>query len=168
MGNDVFRALGSQTRVKILRLLAGGELHVSEVARRLGLSVPVTARHVKVLEEAGLVRKRVVGNLYLLSSVGINIEDALAPLEDEAVVSIRKKESLFDALRQVPGVTITRVGDAQYITSINGEQGYFIYEVDGKAPPVPIDQYKPGRTIRLQVKKLVPVRKKTIEVRVKH
>jgi DNA-binding transcriptional ArsR family regulator len=167
MGNDVFRALGSQTRVSILKLLAGGELHVSEVARRLDLSVPVVARHVKVLEEAGLVRKRVVGNLYLLSSVGINIEEALAPLRDKAVVTIKKKESLFDALRQVPGVEITSVGDSQYITSINGERGYFIYEVDGKAPSVPIDQYHPAKTIRLQVKKLVPVSKKMIHVRIK-
>lgn len=165
-GNDVFKALGSRTRVEILKLLAGGELHVSEVARRLGLSVPVVARHVQILEAAGLVKKRVVGNLYLLSSVGLDVEEALAPLGDEAVVSIRKRDSLFDALRQIPGVEITRVGDAQYITSINGEQGFFIYEVDGKTPGVPIDQYRPGKTVRLQVKKLVPVRKKTIEVRI--
>ncbi len=166
MGNDVFKALSSPTRVRILKELAGRELHVSEVARRLKLSVPVVARHVRVLEGAGLVRKRVVGNLYLLSSVGVNVEEALDPLGEEARVSIGERESLFDALRQVPGVEITRVGDVQYITSINGERGYFIYEVDGKAPGVPIDQYRPGRTVRLQVKRLVPVRKKTVEVQV--
>ena len=166
MGNEIFKALSSSTRVKILKELAGRELHVSGVARKLGLSVPVVARHVRVLEEAGLVRKRVVGNVYLLSSVGVNVEEAFEPLGDEAVVSIQKRESLFDALRQIPGMEITQVGDVQYITSINGERGYFIYEVDGRAPDVPIDQYRPQRTVRLQVKKLVSVRKKTVEVRV--
>jgi len=57
------------------------------------------------------------------------------------------------ALKQLPGVEVQRVGDNQYITSINGEKGYYIYEVDGKPPDIPINEYKPKKNITLQVKK---------------
>src|ERR1051326_7960552 len=48
-------ALGNPHRLRILAALAGGRVHVSELARRLGLSRPLLYMHLEKLEAAGLV-----------------------------------------------------------------------------------------------------------------
>jgi len=164
--NQLFKALSSQTRMQIMRILLNREIHLSGLAKKLGVSVPVVSRHVKLLETAGLVKRRIVGNVHLLSANVGSLEEVLEPFIEESVVEIHKHGSLFDALKQLPGVEVQQVGDNQYITSINGEKGYYIYEVDGKPPDIPINKYKPKKNITLQVKKIVPVNKKKIEVRI--
>jgi len=54
----------------------------------------------------------------------------------------------------------------QYLDILIGEKGYYIYEADGKPPDIPINEYKPKKNVTLQVKKLVPVNKKKIEVKI--
>ena len=165
MGNNkVFKALSSSTRIQIIKALIGRELHVSGLARELGISVPVVSRHVKLLEDAGLLQKRIVGNVYLLSSTIGSLEEALTPFIDESTITTKKQNSLFDALKQIPGIEIQKVGDTQYITSINGERGYYIYEVDGIPPTIPIDKYTPTKNVVLHLKKIVPVDKKKISI----
>jgi DNA-binding transcriptional ArsR family regulator len=56
-------AVGHPQRLRILGELAGGRVHVSELARRLGLSRPLVYMHLERLEKAGLV----VGKLELSS-----------------------------------------------------------------------------------------------------
>ena len=51
-------AAASPQRLRILALLAAGEQHVSEIARRVGLSRPVLYMHLSKLEEAGYVSGR--------------------------------------------------------------------------------------------------------------
>jgi DNA-binding transcriptional ArsR family regulator len=164
--NKVFKALSSTTRIQILKILLTRELHPSGLAKELGLSVPVISKHVKLLENAGLITKRIVGNIYLLSVNIGNLETVLEPFIEESSVTITRHDSLFDALKQLPGVEIQKVGESQYITSIDGEKGYYIYEVDGVSPKIPIDAYTPKKNVTLQVKKLVPVNKKKIEVQI--
>ena len=66
MGNNkVFRALSSPTRIKILKTLMNKEMHLSGLARQINISVPVTSRHIKILEDVGLINKRVFGNIHL-------------------------------------------------------------------------------------------------------
>jgi DNA-binding transcriptional ArsR family regulator len=50
-----FGALADPTRRAILARLAAGEADVSELARPFGLSQPTISKHLKVLEDAGLV-----------------------------------------------------------------------------------------------------------------
>ncbi|MGQ9541563.1 MAG: ArsR/SmtB family transcription factor [Armatimonadota bacterium] len=52
---EIFKALASDTRLRILRLLAEGDLNVNEIARALGLNYPTVSKHVQALEQAGLV-----------------------------------------------------------------------------------------------------------------
>ena len=170
MGNTklkLFKALSSDTRIKIIKTLSSRELHLSGLARELNISVPVISRHIKLLEEAGLIKKRIVGNMYLVSSTIGSLEEALEPFIEESTVEIKKNESLFDALKQIPGIEIQKVGDTQYITSINGERGYYIYEVDDIPPKIPINEYTLKKNVMLQLKKLVPVNKKKIKVKIK-
>jgi DNA-binding transcriptional ArsR family regulator len=151
-----------------MKILLNREIHLSGLAKELSISVPVVSRHVKLLENVRLLKKRVVGNVHLLSANVGSLEDVLEPFIEESKVEISRHDSLFDALKQLPGVEVQRVGDNQYITSIDGEQGYYIYEVDGVSPKIPIDEYRPKKNVTLQLKKLVSVNKKKIDVRIPH
>lgn len=51
-------AIASPQRMRVLALLANGVLHVSELARQLGMSRPLLYMHLSKLEEAGFVRGR--------------------------------------------------------------------------------------------------------------
>ncbi|SFI30032.1 ArsR family transcriptional regulator [Bosea sp. OK403] len=51
------RAAGEETRLRILALLSEGELSVSDLTDILGQSQPRISRHLKLLTEAGLVRR---------------------------------------------------------------------------------------------------------------
>lgn len=52
-------ALASPQRLKIVATLSSGELHVSELARQLGISRPLLYAHLAKLEEAGLLLGRI-------------------------------------------------------------------------------------------------------------
>jgi ArsR family transcriptional regulator len=54
---NVFRAVGEETRLRILALLKRGELTVSEITQILGQSQPRVSRHLKILADAGLVER---------------------------------------------------------------------------------------------------------------
>ena len=52
-----FSALADPTRRAILARLASGETSVSELAEPFDISLPAISRHLKVLEQAGLVTR---------------------------------------------------------------------------------------------------------------
>ena len=51
------RAAGEETRLRILALLAEGELSVSDLTDIMGQSQPRISRHLKLMAEAGLIRR---------------------------------------------------------------------------------------------------------------
>ncbi|MFH0750879.1 MAG: metalloregulator ArsR/SmtB family transcription factor [Chloroflexota bacterium] len=51
----LFKALGDESRLRILRLLASGDLYLTEIAERMGLSKPTVSHHLALLRAAGLV-----------------------------------------------------------------------------------------------------------------
>jgi ArsR family transcriptional regulator len=58
----VFRALGDETRLRIMALLAHGELCVCHVEQALGLTQPNASRQLGILRTAGLVDSRREGS----------------------------------------------------------------------------------------------------------
>lgn len=48
-------AVGHPLRLRVIAELTGGRVHVSELARRLGMSRPLLYMHLDKLEKAGLV-----------------------------------------------------------------------------------------------------------------
>jgi ubiquinone/menaquinone biosynthesis C-methylase UbiE len=52
---NLLKAAGEQTRIRLLALLAGGDLTVSDLTEILGQSQPRISRHMKLLTEAGLI-----------------------------------------------------------------------------------------------------------------
>lgn len=59
----VFGALSDPTRRAILERLARGEFTVSELAEPFDMSLPAVSKHLKVLEEAGLLHRLRDGRL---------------------------------------------------------------------------------------------------------
>jgi len=55
--NSVFHALGDDTRRRMLRELASGERMVSQLAEPFEMSLAAASKHIKVLENAGLIRR---------------------------------------------------------------------------------------------------------------
>jgi DNA-binding transcriptional ArsR family regulator len=66
--NALLQALADPTREMIVHLLAEGERSVGEIADTLPVSRPAVSKHLRLLEEAGLVLHRSEGtrNLYAL------------------------------------------------------------------------------------------------------
>jgi DNA-binding transcriptional ArsR family regulator len=56
-----FAALADPTRRAIIARLAQGEATVQDLARPFSISQPAISRHLKVLEEAGLIETRIQG-----------------------------------------------------------------------------------------------------------
>jgi DNA-binding transcriptional ArsR family regulator len=76
--DSVFRALSDRTRRAMLRSLAAGELNIGELAAPHRMSFAAASKHVKVLEKAGLVRRRVEGRTHVC-----HIEPALLATADQ-------------------------------------------------------------------------------------
>jgi DNA-binding transcriptional ArsR family regulator len=60
----VFHALGDATRQRMLRELARGERTVSQLAEPFAMSLAAAAKHIKALENAGLIRREVRGRIH--------------------------------------------------------------------------------------------------------
>jgi DNA-binding transcriptional ArsR family regulator len=61
-----FAALADPTRRRILENLARGGQCVTDVARPYRMSLPAVSKHVRVLERAGLIRRRRRGRVHQL------------------------------------------------------------------------------------------------------
>jgi DNA-binding transcriptional ArsR family regulator len=57
--NATFAALADPTRRAILARLASGEASVAELAEPFAMSQPAISKHLKVLEDAGLIERRI-------------------------------------------------------------------------------------------------------------
>ena len=55
--SETFAALGDPTRLAILERLAEGDATVKELAEPFSVSLPAISRHLKVLEQAGLITR---------------------------------------------------------------------------------------------------------------
>lgn len=67
MANDPFTALAHPLRRDIVERLSGGTATVGEVTRDFGVSKPTISRHLKMLEDAGVVSRVIDGRTHRLS-----------------------------------------------------------------------------------------------------
>ena len=67
MVNDPFRALSHPIRRVIVERLATGPATVADASAGLGVSKPAISKHLKVLEETGVVTRVVDGRQHRLS-----------------------------------------------------------------------------------------------------
>jgi DNA-binding transcriptional ArsR family regulator len=65
--DDTLIALADDTRRRILSRLATGEARVTEVAAPFDISLNSVSKHIRLLERAGLVSRRIVGRDHFLA-----------------------------------------------------------------------------------------------------
>ncbi len=61
---DIIEALATETRRKIVKLLAMEPLTLSEIAERLGISQPAALKHIRELESSGIIEASKVRDQY--------------------------------------------------------------------------------------------------------
>lgn len=67
MVNDPFKAISHPIRRGIVERLALGPATVGDASRGFGVSKPAISKHLRVLEETGVVRREVLGRTHRLS-----------------------------------------------------------------------------------------------------
>lgn len=76
MVNDPFKALSHPIRRGIVERLAAGPATVGDVTGGFGVSKPAITKHLKVLEQTGVVRREVVGRTHRLSLEPVVLSEA--------------------------------------------------------------------------------------------
>jgi DNA-binding transcriptional ArsR family regulator len=94
MANDAFAALAHPLRREIVERLSGGATTVGEASRDLGVSKPTISRHLKLLEEAGVVTRVVDGRSHRLALRPETLAGAAEWIESQR----SRWELLFDAV----------------------------------------------------------------------
>ena len=94
MANDAFKALAHPTRREIVERLSGGASTVGEATRDLGVSKPTISRHLKMLEEAGVVTRVIDGRTHRLALR----PETLAETSDWIESQRERWERLFDVV----------------------------------------------------------------------
>jgi DNA-binding transcriptional ArsR family regulator len=87
----VFSALADPTRRGVLESLAGGSLAVSELAAPSGMSLPGFLKHLRVLEEAGLIARSKEGRV-------VSCELSAAPMKAASTWMSRYEKFWSDKL----------------------------------------------------------------------
>ncbi len=94
MANDTFRALAHPLRREIVERLSGGPATVREVTSDLGVSKPTISRHLRMLEEAGVVSRVIVGRHHRLALRSETLADAAGWIDNQRI----RWERLFDVV----------------------------------------------------------------------
>ena len=94
MANDTFKALAHPLRRDIVERLSTGVATVGEVTRDFGVSKPTISRHLKLLEEAGVVSRVIDGRTHRLALQPDALAEASAWIDSQR----QRWERLFDAV----------------------------------------------------------------------
>ncbi len=79
--DQVFSAVSDATRRAILARLAESDARVTDIADAFPISLNSTSKHIRVLEGAGLVRRRVQGREHILSLDAAPLNEAAGWIE---------------------------------------------------------------------------------------
>jgi DNA-binding transcriptional ArsR family regulator len=98
----VFHALAHPARRAMLGRLMRGERNLTELAAPLRMSFPAASKHVRVLEGARLVRRRIVGRTHLCRIDGKPLGQANQWLENYRQIweaHFQRLDDLLDELK---------------------------------------------------------------------
>jgi len=98
------RAIGETSRLRLLNLLAQGELNVTEITQILGQSQPRISRHLKLMCDAGLLDRYREGSwvLFRLRDIGsgAKLARAIAELLPQNSPQLRRDADQLKAVRE--------------------------------------------------------------------
>jgi DNA-binding transcriptional ArsR family regulator len=160
----ILNALGSDTRIKIMQIIRENETHISEIARNLDLSVPVISKHANILEDAGLITRKIYGKSHVLSVNNKSIYAALDLFTPKKKVEVKKGTSLLEMLEKVAVVEVHNIKGLESVVSVDGEEGFFVYEIDGEFSDKTVNDYKFEKSSTVSWKKLEPINRMELDV----
>ncbi len=96
-----------------------------------------------------------------------NVYNTLDELADSYEIKLHRGASILEALRKVSGVELKTVGDREFVMAIDGEEGLYIYEVNGNSSNSTTEEFKIEKDCTIEWKKLIPVTRKRISVKIK-
>ena len=100
MVNDPFRALSHPIRRGIVERLASGPATVGEATSGFGVSKPAISKHLKVLEETGVVTRVVDGRTHRLSLQPDAMSEAADWMDRQRAVWTRLFDVVEDYLKE--------------------------------------------------------------------
>ena len=106
--DETLIALADDTRRRILKRLAAGDARVTEVAAPFAISLNSVSKHIRILERAGLVRRRVEGRDHFLSLDPEPLDAAAAWMLRERQAWTARLDRLEAALRAEDAVEAAR------------------------------------------------------------
>ncbi len=165
---DVFKVLGNDNRRSILEILMHKGMHISALAKELNISVPVTLKHIKILEAAGFVERTRLGNAHVINinrQALSKVKSAYGLFEKPLVVSVKKGTTLISALKKAVKLDVKNSPEGSFISSVDGKPGYYTYEVNGKFSEKPVDQFLVNKDLEVEFKKLLPVLGKKVVIK---
>jgi len=92
-------ALADATRREILHRLSAGEARVTELAAPFAISLNSVSKHIRLLERAGLVTRRIAGREHILTFNRPPLDEAAAWIEAHRKSWSARLEALETALR---------------------------------------------------------------------
>ena len=92
-------ALADETRRDILQRLSSGDARVTEVAAPYDISLNSVSKHIRILERAGLVRRRIAGRDHFLSLDPKPLDEAAAWMARTRTFWTTRLDRLEAALR---------------------------------------------------------------------
>jgi DNA-binding transcriptional ArsR family regulator len=97
--DDALVALADETRRAILQRLSKGEARVTEIAAPFDISLNSVSKHIRILERAGLVKRRVSGRDHFLSFDPRPLNEVAAWIDRHRDLWTRRLDALEAALR---------------------------------------------------------------------
>ena len=97
--DDTLVALADETRRGILKQLSAGDARVTELASPYAISLNSVSKHIRILERAGLVRRRIEGRDHFLSLDPAPLDATAAWLQRERAAWTHRLDKLEAALR---------------------------------------------------------------------
>lgn len=164
---QVFAAVSSPMRQRILQLLAEDDMHISAIARSLGISVPVASKHIKVLEDAHLIDRKVYGKTHVFSLRKMNFSNAFDSFAPVKRLEVEQGTTLMEAFKSISVVEVKNIDGKDFIVAADGEEGFYLYEINGKLIEKRAEDYFLEEDVVVEWKRLEPVTRKKLIVSVK-
>jgi DNA-binding transcriptional ArsR family regulator len=100
MVNDPFRALSHPIRRGIVERLGAGSATVGEATQGFGVSKPAITKHLKVLEDTGVVSREVDGRTHRLTLDLETLREAAEWMDRQRTVWGRFMDTVDDYLKE--------------------------------------------------------------------
>lgn len=99
--SKTIKALSAETRIRILKILRGSRRIAADISKEIGLAPSTVNEHLKLMEEAGLVRKNETGHkwiYYEITEKGKNMITPKMPISIILTLSLGIGLALFGGM----------------------------------------------------------------------